>query len=166
MCSALSLHNVTMFSLLYHPKQQATKPDARLDPAFRAHKISRVAELTCMSIILIAIIMMLSTAAGGFKQQDIQDTPAQNNRVAKLAQEMIRIESITPTDAGGCQDVVCKRLQKIGFTCETMKFQDVTNLLAHQGDVSDRNKRLVVFAGHTDVVPPGPTGESVRLLLS
>lgn len=151
---------MTMFSLLYHPKQQTTKPDARLDPASRAHQISRVAELTYMSIILIAIMMMLSTTAGGFKQQVIQDTPAQNNRVAKLAQEMIRIESITPTD-GGCQDIVCKRLQRIGFTCETMKFQDVTNLWAHRGDI---NKRLVVFAGHTDVVPPGPTGESVRLL--
>ena len=39
-----------------------------------------------------------------------------------------------------------------------MKFADVTNLWAHRGDVFN-SKPLIVFAGHTDVVPSGPTEE-------
>ena len=77
---------------------------------------------------------------------------ATTSRVAKLAQELIRIESITPKD-GGCQEIVRRRLEKVGFTCETLQYHDVTNLWAHRGEV---NKPMIVFAGHSDVVPPGP----------
>eukprot|EP00978_Attheya_sp_CCMP212_P003181 scaffold6581_cov57-Attheya_sp.AAC.9 len=68
-----------------------------------------------------------------------------------LARDLIRIESITPNDYG-CQALLKKRLENIGFECETMKFEDVTNLWAVRG----KQKPLLVFAGHTDVVPPGP----------
>lgn len=68
-----------------------------------------------------------------------------------LARDLIRIESFTPND-NGCQALVAKRLEKIGFACETMQFQDVTNLWAVRG----KEKPLLVFAGHTDVVPTGP----------
>ena len=59
------------------------------------------------------------------------------------------------------QDIIRNCLEKIGFTCETMQFdKDVTNLWAlHKGDVALNNSKLVVFAGHTDVVPPGPIEE-------
>ena len=68
-----------------------------------------------------------------------------SERVASLAQELIRIESITPTD-GGCQSVLRRRLSKIGgFTCETLRYEDVTNLWAYRGDLT--HKPLVVFAG-------------------
>ncbi len=71
-----------------------------------------------------------------------------------LAQELIRRESVTPTDAG-CQDLLCTRLQASGFTCERMNFHEVTNLWAVRGEA----KPLLVFAGHTDVVPPGPLAQ-------
>jgi succinyl-diaminopimelate desuccinylase len=80
-------------------------------------------------------------------------SPITSSRVGRLARELIRIESITPVD-GGCIDVVQRHLQKIGFTCETLNYHDVTNLWAYRGD--PKSKPLVVFAGHSDVVPPGP----------
>lgn len=69
-----------------------------------------------------------------------------------LARELIRCESVTPVDAG-CQELLAARLRRAGFDCEAMQFHDVLNLWAVRGDAG---KPLVVFAGHTDVVPPGP----------
>jgi len=72
-----------------------------------------------------------------------------------LARELIRRESITPVDAG-CQQLIAARLAPLGFVCEALNFEDVSNLWAvHGGDGGDE-KPLVVFAGHTDVVPTGP----------
>ena len=69
----------------------------------------------------------------------------------KLACDLIARPSITPEDAG-CQDVLIERLRAIGFECETLIFGDVTNLWARRGNAGP----LLAFAGHTDVVPPGP----------
>ena len=69
----------------------------------------------------------------------------------KLASDLIARPSITPDDAG-CQAMLIERLSAIGFECETMVFDDVTNLWARRGQAAP----LLVFAGHTDVVPPGP----------
>jgi len=73
--------------------------------------------------------------------------------VLALTESLIRIESVTPTDAG-CQQLLIDRLTAIGFTCETMQFGEVTNLWA----VRDSGKPgpMLMFAGHTDVVPTGP----------
>lgn len=87
---------------------------------------------------------------------------SQNSAVTKLAQELIRIPSITPKDLG-CQDIIRQRLERLGFICETLRYDDeVTNLWCHlpqpqppQATVEDRVP-LVVFLGHTDVVPTGP----------
>lgn len=70
---------------------------------------------------------------------------------ADLAAELIRLPSVTPEDAG-CQELLRARLEALGFACETMQFGDVTNLWATLGETGP----LLVFAGHTDVVPPGP----------
>ena len=72
----------------------------------------------------------------------------------KLAQQLIRRPSVTPDDAG-CQTMLCERLAPLGFRCEPINREDVTNLWARRGDA----RPLVVFAGHTDVVPPGPLEE-------
>ena len=64
--------------------------------------------------------------------------------------DLIRRRSVTPEDAG-CQALMIERLEKLGFTCETMQFNDVTNLWARRGDAGP----VLCFAGHTDVVPPG-----------
>jgi len=69
----------------------------------------------------------------------------------RLAKEIIACRSLTPDDAG-CQDILIGRLEKLGFTIEKMSFNNVDNLWARRGNVAP----LICFAGHTDVVPPGP----------
>ena len=69
----------------------------------------------------------------------------------KLASDLIARPSVTPDDAG-CQEMLIERLNAIGFECETMVFEDVTNLWARRGSSGP----LLAFAGHTDVVPTGP----------
>ena len=69
----------------------------------------------------------------------------------ELAKALIARRSLTPDDAG-CQDILIERLTKLGFTIERMRFGSVDNLWARRGTTSP----VVVFAGHTDVVPTGP----------
>src|SRR5690606_9483847 len=57
----------------------------------------------------------------------------------------------TPDDCG-CQETLAKRLERAGFHCETLVFGQVSNLWARRGNAAP----LLVFAGHTDVVPTGP----------
>ncbi len=73
------------------------------------------------------------------------------SQTLELLKELIARPSITPNDAG-CQDIISNRLKALGFFIEFMHFGDVTNLWARHGDKAP----LVVLAGHTDVVPPGP----------
>lgn len=68
-----------------------------------------------------------------------------------FACELIARESVTPEDAG-CQVLMAERLSAVGFECEIMRFEDVDNMWARKGTASP----LLVFAGHTDVVPTGP----------
>jgi succinyl-diaminopimelate desuccinylase len=72
----------------------------------------------------------------------------------KLAQELIARRSVTPED-GGCQALLADRLAAAGFQCESLVCGEVTNLWARRGNAHP----LVCFAGHTDVVPPGPLAE-------
>ena len=80
-------------------------------------------------------------------------------RALDLAQQLIRIPSITPHD-NGCQTVVLRHLlEELGFACEILPYHDVTNLWAVRSGKANAAcivKPLVVFAGHTDVVPTGP----------
>ena len=68
-----------------------------------------------------------------------------------LARELIARKSPTPDDAG-CQDILRARLEPLGFRCETIASNGVTNLWARRGTTHP----VVCFAGHTDVVPAGP----------
>lgn len=68
-----------------------------------------------------------------------------------LLKSLMSIPSVTPDDLG-CQKLLIERLTAIGFECETMQFDEVTNLWARRGTASP----LLAFAGHTDVVPTGP----------
>ncbi len=68
-----------------------------------------------------------------------------------LSRELIRRASITPADAG-CQDLLIEHLERLGFAVTRLPFGGVTNFWARRGSAAP----LVVFAGHTDVVPPGP----------
>ena len=75
-------------------------------------------------------------------------------RVLELTRELISRRSQTPEDAG-CQEILRDRLQPLGFHCETVVSNGVTNLWARRGNASP----VVCFAGHTDVVPTGPLSE-------
>jgi succinyl-diaminopimelate desuccinylase len=69
----------------------------------------------------------------------------------ELTRTLIARRSVTPEDAG-CQELLAARLAAAGFHCETLQFGEVTNLWARRGNAAP----LLCFAGHTDVVPPGP----------
>ena len=73
------------------------------------------------------------------------------SKTLALTEELISLHSVTPAD-GGCQLKMAERLTPLGFTCETIPSGDVTNLWARRGSAQP----LLVFAGHTDVVPTGP----------
>lgn len=70
----------------------------------------------------------------------------------ELTMQLIARQSVSPEDAG-CQELLIARLERIGFAIERMRFGDVDNFWAVRrgGDGP-----LLCFAGHTDVVPPGP----------
>ncbi len=71
--------------------------------------------------------------------------------VISLAQELIRFRSVTPADEGA-QDFLTEKLESLGFECHSLPFGNVPNLFARYGSGSPH----LCFAGHTDVVPPGP----------
>jgi succinyl-diaminopimelate desuccinylase len=73
------------------------------------------------------------------------------NETLELAKALIRRRSVTPADEG-CQQLIIDRLAPLGFKPEVFVCGEVTNLLIRHGEA----KPLVVLAGHTDVVPPGP----------
>ncbi|MDP9065236.1 MAG: succinyl-diaminopimelate desuccinylase, partial [Pseudomonadota bacterium] len=70
----------------------------------------------------------------------------------ELTKELMSRASVSPTD-GGCQATIIKRLERIGFRAERFRFGPVDNFWATRG----RGSPLFCFAGHTDVVPPGPS---------
>lgn len=80
-----------------------------------------------------------------------------------LAKQLIARASLTPDDAG-CQHIIAERLRPLGFVCETISSGPpdalVTNLWAKRDltpvQTAQAATKLIVFAGHTDVVPTGP----------
>jgi succinyl-diaminopimelate desuccinylase len=83
------------------------------------------------------------------------------NPTLEFAIELINLQSVTPDDAG-CMDLIETRLETVGFTTERLNYaeeggpgNDVTNLWATHGS----GNPILCFAGHTDVVPPGPLEE-------
>ena len=79
----------------------------------------------------------------------------------ELAAELIRRPSVTPKDEGAL-DIVASRLERLGFACHRLVFDDpgpngetadpIVNLYARLGS----GRPNLCFAGHTDVVPTGP----------
>lgn len=76
------------------------------------------------------------------------------SKTLELAKDLISRQSNTPLDAG-CQDLMISRLEPLGFKIERMRFGDVDNFYARRGTSGP----LLVFAGHTDVVPTGPVDQ-------
>lgn len=74
-----------------------------------------------------------------------------NDPTIQLALDLISRASVTPEDEG-CQALMCDRLKNIGFDIEHLRFEEVDNFWARRNTEGP----LLVFAGHTDVVPTGP----------
>jgi succinyl-diaminopimelate desuccinylase len=80
-----------------------------------------------------------------------------------LTEQLVSRASVTPNDAG-CQALIAARLAPLGFVCETIESGPadfrVTNLWAKRAPALTSSAQaateLIVFAGHTDVVPTGP----------
>jgi succinyl-diaminopimelate desuccinylase len=72
----------------------------------------------------------------------------------ELTKQLIACRSVTPDD-GGCQPLIAAYLEPLGFRAETIARSGTTNLWLRRGG----HRPTVVFAGHTDVVPPGPLVE-------
>ena len=102
------------------------------------------------------------------------------HRTLILAEQLIARPSVTPLD-GDCQKLIAERLTSLGFVCETVESGPadfrVVNLWAKRTSKSSNkplagvsitsnainsvaknntHSKLLVFAGHTDVVPTGP----------
>ncbi|RZT93612.1 succinyl-diaminopimelate desuccinylase [Rivibacter subsaxonicus] len=77
----------------------------------------------------------------------------------RLAEQLIARRSVTPDDAD-CQQLIGERLAACGFELQTLQSgpEDfrVTNLWAIRRGSAGSAGKLLVFAGHTDVVPTGP----------
>jgi succinyl-diaminopimelate desuccinylase len=73
------------------------------------------------------------------------------SQVLALTKELVSRSSVTPEDAG-CQALMIERLERLGFRIERLRFGEVDNFWARLGTA----RPLLCFAGHTDVVPPGP----------
>ena len=71
--------------------------------------------------------------------------------VLQLAKDLIAQPSVTPEDHG-CQQMIVDRLSPLGFSWHVIAEGGANNLWIRRG----QTRPLVVFAGHTDVVPPGP----------
>ena len=82
---------------------------------------------------------------------DTADAASSSDATRALAEALIARSSVTPDDRG-CQTLIAERLAPLGFHCETIARDGVTNLWARRGTA----RPLFVFAGHTDVVPTGP----------
>lgn len=76
------------------------------------------------------------------------------NDSIELLIDLVQRDSVTPEDCG-CQALIASRLEPLGFTMEWMNSGGVTNLWARRGTASP----LMVFAGHTDVVPTGDANQ-------
>jgi succinyl-diaminopimelate desuccinylase len=80
-----------------------------------------------------------------------------------LTEQLVSRASVTPNDMG-CQALIAARLAPLGFVCETIESGPadfrVTNLWAKRAAATEIQAQhateLIVFAGHTDVVPTGP----------
>lgn len=75
--------------------------------------------------------------------------------VLDLACELIARRSVTPEDAG-CLPLIGARLERAGFHVEHLRYGEVDNLWAtHGAESATSGSPLLVFLGHTDVVPSG-----------
>ncbi len=74
----------------------------------------------------------------------------QADAIRDILSELIQFESITPFDST-CQSYMIAFLETVGFRCQRFDNPPVSNFYAEFGT----GQPLLIFAGHTDVVPIG-----------
>ncbi|QJC38136.1 succinyl-diaminopimelate desuccinylase [Enterobacteriaceae endosymbiont of Donacia marginata] len=74
-------------------------------------------------------------------------------KIVNLTRQLIKCHSISPDDAG-CQNILIKLLKKLNFNINLINIKDTNNFWAIHNNHKIMYNTLV-FAGHTDVVPPG-----------
>lgn len=74
--------------------------------------------------------------------------------VTQTTIDLVSRPSVTPKDEG-CQDYMSAILGPLGFERENLVFHDTTNMWSRRGTQAP----LFCFAGHTDVVPTGPSNK-------
>ena len=79
------------------------------------------------------------------------------NATLELTRDLIACQSVTPADAG-CLDIIEARLRPLDFNCVRLPSSGIDNLWAVRG----AHGPCLAFAGHTDVVPPGPLAAWTR----
>ncbi|WP_196140542.1 succinyl-diaminopimelate desuccinylase [Aliikangiella sp. G2MR2-5] len=77
--------------------------------------------------------------------------PSLDASTLDIAKNLIARQSVTPLDAG-CQSFMAEYLGFLGFDTEHLDYEDTQNIWSMRG----KGSPVFVFAGHTDVVPPGP----------
>ncbi|QJC28625.1 succinyl-diaminopimelate desuccinylase [Enterobacteriaceae endosymbiont of Plateumaris consimilis] len=77
------------------------------------------------------------------------------NQIVTLTKKLINCPSISPYDAG-CQDILINYLDELNFSIEIFNIKDTKNFWAYCHNNANINiVDTLIFAGHTDVVPPG-----------
>jgi succinyl-diaminopimelate desuccinylase len=70
--------------------------------------------------------------------------------IKKILSDLIHFQSVSPRDEG-CQHYIIDFLKTLGFQCQAFDNPPVSNFFARLGS----DAPLLIFAGHTDVVPIG-----------
>ncbi|MFT4631526.1 MAG: succinyl-diaminopimelate desuccinylase [Candidatus Pseudothioglobus sp.] len=101
-----------------------------------------------------------SSADQSHLDQETQGQETLDQETLSLTMKLMAAPSVSPEDAG-CQSLMTDYLKQLGFRIEHLPFGDVNNFWALHGDLGGEFgdgefEPLFVFAGHTDVVPPGP----------
>jgi succinyl-diaminopimelate desuccinylase len=76
------------------------------------------------------------------------------SNVIELSKQLISLPSVTPAGAN-CIELLAPLLEKLGFNIELIPCGPAMNLYARLG----KQKPLLCFLGHVDVVPTGPVHE-------
>ncbi len=78
------------------------------------------------------------------------------NETLDFTKALIAQPSVTPEDKH-CQPMMIERLEKLGFKCTSLKYSDEHGEVDNLWAVLGTEGPLLCFAGHTDVVPSGPS---------
>jgi len=68
------------------------------------------------------------------------------SKTLALAEQLIARPSVTPVD-GGCQQLLIERLTPLGFICESIESNGVSNLWARHGTAEDVAQTVAWLAG-------------------